>query len=102
MGDAFFHASTFETMLGVLLPASTSASMRVVPGGSAKSETSAAVAVVVHRAFTSGERVVSRDFDVSCDADDQFSGIMAVDDKLTLVVDFASSKSPRHSTANLR
>lgn len=50
-GDAFFHARTFPTILGVLLPASTSARIRVVEGGRKKGETIAQEDVLVHKSL---------------------------------------------------
>ena len=64
-GARFFHASTLLIMLGVLLPASTSASMSVVPGGSANGETSAAVAACDHAGFRSGESTSRSSFPVT-------------------------------------
>lgn len=43
-------------MLGVLLPASTSASIKVTPVGKPKGETSAAVADLVQSGLKMGER----------------------------------------------
>ena len=64
--EAFFQARTFPTMLGVLLPASTSARMRVVPGGRAKGETRAEVKGEVQRSLNKGERIDRSTCAVSC------------------------------------
>jgi hypothetical protein len=57
---------TFPTILGVLLPASTSAKIRMVRGGSAKGATRAEVDAAVQSGLKSGESVLRSRDDVGC------------------------------------
>lgn len=107
-GLAFFHASTFPTMLGVLDPASTSARRRSVCGGREKDETEPAVEGAVQAGLSEGDRAVRRSWLVICiRARCQLETRLRGDSRgrrrtVESLDESGLSSSPRHSTANRR